>query len=976
MKLPPKLSAPALQANVIPTQVLKHMGRPEDYHGHWLHAGPGSGKTQLTRLWVQQVGRPYAWLQLDPQDNHPLLLLEQLCLALVPLLHPGVMIPSFSPQSGISMERHCEFLWQVVLDNLRAPCVIVLDDAHHIHNWPAHPVLNSLIKGLDPRAHLVVLSRTDIDDLYVRKIINRTIHRIGPESFQWQTPQLKAWIKRRWGSLSMDDNTANLLLALSRGRAGILALLDIQALLKEPSSLAKQAAAQLELSELMESSLLARLAPEDREALFWLACLGSFPSTWLSTLGFSPALQHFIHRWEQSSSVVHRLEQNKGELRFHPLFAEILRDPNSVAHSPSSKLRERIIDACIEKGRSIDAICLCRNTQHWNRYWALLQGIGIEWIKQGQVGSLAQALADVPEEILESFAGCTLSLFLAATNLERKPREAYEQALDALQQSQQAPEHREHWAMALAITANAVIASGLHMGYIQPVIEGIDAAIEAPWFLELPAPLRLMALQAGLIASIAGQDRPSIQALFYELERAMQQCPESELQAMTVSALARVVLLHGLPEFTESIKQHIHRVETLVHSPAAELALLHAKTTYHLTSGSFFEGLLAARALWSKSSPGQQSVWSIEVLASGAFCAANIHDLESTKFFLGHMLALRDHDNRPNLLAILHSQMYLGSMAAHEGRMQDAYKEYRRGQEAADEYQYSLMQVGARCCLAMICLDLDRAQEAKELLGELEALKLNIKHPLNRRLHTFLRSFIQIRTGPLDTSIALAREVLEEMEQSNSYLQVTAMLPHYAEFLCFGLTHNIKTELIHKIIRRGPIYPKKRPHPEWPSYIEVRVLGRFEIFINGKDARSKLVSSGRRFDLLTALLWWGGKDLSYEQCMTWIWHYIKEEARAIRSIKTAVRRLNEDFGRDDAILDRDGKISINPELWSYATMEPQQDIAALTRQLNHGFIGPTPIPAGMRDVVPSQGAIDFGPEPLLGYLGLPRVPQT
>lgn len=972
----PKLSAPALQRSIVPTPVLKEMSRPDLYDGHWLVAGPGAGKTQIARMWVEQLGRPYAWLQLDPQDEDPLVLVEQLRLALTPLIHPRVALPRFAPQSGISLPRHCEYLWQMFLDALRAPCVIVLDDAHQVQNWPQHPVMQALIEGLDARAHLLVLSRSDLDDRYVRQVLNRRIKRIEPALFQWQAPQLKSWIERRWGLLDIEDATIETLLDLSQGRAAILALLDIKSLLRNPGSLRKRAAQQLELSELMESSLLAQLDPQSRESLFWLACLGSFPSRWLHTFGFPNAVQACVRQWQQNSSVVSPLEKNPGELRFHSLFAEILRGSNKPPPAQSNELLDRIIDACTQKGRHFDAIALCRHTQSWHRYWDLLKTVGLDWLSQGQIGSLRQALADLPDQVREALSGPTLSLFLAANNIGTDPTLAYQQGLDALTKSDGVPELRNVWAHALATTANAVIASGLDLGSIIPVLAQLNSAIEAPWFTDLAPELRLLALGAGLIASMSGDRGPAIRTLYEQTERAMLECDNLTIQATTVSALSRVVLLHGISEFAESIKQQILRVAGLSQNPETSVSLMHAKTMYHITSGSWQKGLRAAHAVRALSSSKQPTIWSAEVLACGAFCAANMHDLAMTRVMLKAMLAACQQNSSSNVLANMHTQMYVGALAAHEGRWEDALAAYTKAKDIADCYRYSLMQVGSRACLGIVALELGRIPEAKEHLAHAASSELSADHPLNQRLNEFSRMFISLRSGTTQETIPMVRSVLERFEQSDSYLQVAAMLPQYTEFLSFALTHQIKPELVKRVIRRGPIYPSKRPHLAWPSYIDVRVLGRFEIYINGQNARKKLVSSGRRFELLTALLWCGGADLGYEQCIKWIWNYIPDRARAIRSIKTALKRLNDDFGRDDAILDEQGKISINPELWSYDALQLQQSVAAqgpdsaTINLLWRGFLGPTPIPPGMRKVVPSRGDIDLGPAPLLSCLGV------
>lgn len=968
---PPKLSAPALQDNVVPTQVLKRMRRPDTLNAHWLFAGPGAGKTQLARLWLQQVGRPYAWLQLDAQDNDPLIVLEQLRIALQALVQPLVLLPSYSPQSGVSLQRHCEYLWETLLDTLQQPCVIVLDDAHHILAWPEHPVLHSLMKGLDTRAHLLVLSRNDLDDRYARDVVNRRIHRIEPSCFAWRQPQLRAWLKQRWGIMDVDEQTAESLLTISQGRAAILALLDIRSLLNDRQSLAKQAAKQLELSELMESSLLARLAPHDRASLFLLACLASFPSQWLYTLGFSLVVQKCVSMWQHNSSVVHSLERNQDEWRFHPLFAEILRAAHDPAQEAPPGLRNRIIDVCVMQGRNLDAIALCRNTGAWDRYWQLLQPVGLGWLEQGQIASLRQALTNLPIEARAQFVGPSLSLFTAATALAKQPNLAYQEAIRALHQSQARPELRAVWVHALAIASQSVIATGTQLSALNPVIDALDGAIDCPWFLELPAQLRLLALGAGMIASIAGQDRPPMRRLCQETERAMLECENVDLQAATVSALARVVVLHGLPEYLDWVRQQIARVEHLASSPAAQLSLLHAKMHNAQAKGAFATAEQLARTLWQSRSPEVPLIWLAETLASGAFNAASCQKIPQMKRYSELLLKLRQQCDDSSTNFRMHSYVYQACTAAHEGRWRDALQHYEHAVQMADEYRYSLMQVCTRCCLAFLRIELGMLQGVASLRAEIESLLEKTPLPLSHRVYASLKAFEHIRKSPAAQAITPVREFLEQMESTDQYIQVAAMLPQYAELLGFALTHNIKPELIKKIIRRGLIYPKKRPHPQWPAYIEVRTLGRFDIKINGEDARNRLVSSGRRFELLTALLWWGGKELRYDDCIEWIWPHLQNRSRALRSIKTALKRLNDDLGRNDAILEHEGKISLNPELWNYDAIELQRSFssaegrAEFVSQLTRGFIGPTPIPQAMRKVVPTQGSVDLGPRTLL-----------
>lgn len=90
----------------------------------------------------------------------------------------------------------------------------------------------------------------------------------------------------------------------------------------------------------------------------------------------------------------------------------------------------------------------------------------------------------------------------------------------------------------------------------------------------------------------------------------------------------------------------------------------------------------------------------------------------------------------------------------------------------------------------------------------------------------------------------------------------------------------------------------------------------------------------------------------------------------------ALSRLRADLGREDAIIEVQGQLRLNPELWSVDAWEIEAQLSqaapsdriGLRSQLDRGFVGPTSIPAGMRHRVPQRGARDLGPKPLLPWI--------
>lgn len=973
----PKLSAPAFHDRLIEAPFLEQMGDVSALSAHWLCAGAGAGKTQGTRLWLAKTDRPYAWIQLDPLDNDPLAFLAHLHQALEPLLAPSTNLPHFNPLGGWSLSRHCEFLWEVALANLKQPSILVLDDAHLIVRWAEHPVLDHLMHTADPRLHLVVLSRTEIPDEYTRDVINRRIRLIEPSAFVWQEPELRAWLKKRWNISRPKPEFVSSLLHLSQGGAAVLALLDIDALSQDSGSVAKRAAEQLELGALMEQSLLEQLSRSEREMLRWLARLGSFPESWLSDLGFPELVVRCVQQWRSGTSVIARLERAKDELRFHPLFAEVLCKGELVPLPELASLRERVIGAAVERGRLIDAIELCRDTGHWSRYWDLVQRAGLLWIERGQVGLLQRALGSLPPAVQRGFQGPTLSLFLAASSLHEDPTLALEHSMNAISQAGEDPLQRPIWAIAVATAANAVVASGVSLSHLRPIIDEVDAALQSKWFKTLPAKLRLLVLGAGMVTAMLGETRPSMTELFAQLQEAMKACDSVEIEATTLSAMMRVVVLHGLTEFIEPICQQLTGLEHRVKTPEARLALMHAKTNLHLTRGELALCLESANATLAMQRDSS-SIWAVEVIAAAAFASSSIRALDQTKQHAQQLARISRHSNAALLSVHLHSELYSGCSSAHAGNLEKARNDIERSRDTADTLGYPLMQVACRSGLAVIELELGNNDAARSAIEESQTILQGCDIPLAERIDLSTQAYFAYRTQPPQQATPVIAKLLQNIARSDAYVLVMSILPTYEHFLSFALEHEIERETVFSIIRRAPLFPPKRPHPFWPSLFEVQTLGRFELRINGECARHRFISNGRRYELLTALFWHAGRKLSHQYCFDRIWPYI-DRARQPRTMRAALRRLLTDFGREDAILDDGKSLSLNPELWSFDAWDmhtrlqnPEHDTTSDLRALKRGFYGPTPIPDTMRNEVPSQGGVALGPKTLLPWLDHPR----
>lgn len=972
----PKLSAPRLHPHAVETELVRKLGSLDDFGAHWIFGGAGSGKTQGVRLWLDRVQSPFAWIQLDSFDNDPLLFLEHLCLAIEPLLEPGAQLPGFFSQGRLALDRHFEFLWDLTLRSLAQPSILVLDDAHLIEDWFAHPVLHHLLTQLHVKLHLVVISRSAVPDSYAREVVNRELRVLGPEYLVWGATQVEGWLRSRWGIRRPSKRLVGTLIEISQGGAGVISLLDVEGLRTSGASL-EHAAEQVELSSLMESSLSDKLASTDMEALRWLACLGSFPEVWLEKLSFSSEVKHCISEWKRHSSVLIRLDRDESEFRFHPLFAEIIRTGEPELHPELAELRGALVDCAASEGRVFDAVELSRESRDWTRYWILIQRAGCDWIQHGQVGLLHRALASVPEERLCTWDGPLLSLFRAASLLHVEPPRTYALGLDAAQRAGR--QDGRIWAMGLALAASSVVGGGQSLSLLGKVAEELNHHIGSEWFVSLPSSLRLHALKAGLIASMLATDEVPLNVLFEQINLALDCSEDVDLQAEVVSSMMRIVALHGLAEFYEATALHLARLESVAKTPTAKTAIYNAKTSQFLALGRKSDCVQAANATLAGYSEQSPSIWKIEVLCIGAYCCLSEQDLKQGTRLCGELERLADKVQFQS--AALHWHLHAAAISAHQHDLEKSLYHYKQAVMCSDNYGYPFMQITSRAGLIVIALELGQVALGERLLLEGDEILGRCNMPFAERIHAGTRAYVAMCTQPVEMARASFEALFRLMRESNSYALALDLLPQYPNFLKFALEHEIQIDLVRDIIARAPLFPKHRPHRAWPSLYEVKVLGGFNLIVNGESQRDRFATSGRRFELLTFLLWKGGRGVSHDFCYRYIWPYIEGPKRLKRVMRAALSRLREDLGREDAILDIDGVISLNPELWSYdawemeAQLEQEEEHVRMQKLLllRRGFVGPTPFPPGLRSLIPGNGGIDYGPEPLLKWLGF--VPQ-
>ena len=127
-----------------------------------VSAPAGFGKSTLVASWLQQDGRPFAWLSLDASDSDPRLFLRYL-LAALDRVEPGAC-PESRALLNVPRLPPVETVAGLLANEIEAmprDFVLALDDLHRVRAPAVYDLLEVLIGQAPRRLHLVLLTRAD-----------------------------------------------------------------------------------------------------------------------------------------------------------------------------------------------------------------------------------------------------------------------------------------------------------------------------------------------------------------------------------------------------------------------------------------------------------------------------------------------------------------------------------------------------------------------------------------------------------------------------------------------------------------------------------------------------------------------------------------------------------------------------------------------------------------------------------------------
>ena len=368
-----KLYIPPHRANLVPRlSLVERLNEGLRRKLVLVSAPAGFGKTTLLGEWIAASGRSAAWLSLDEADNDPARFWSHF-IASLQTLFPDIGVEQQNALQSPQLPSIESILNSLLNELAKVPYdfILVLDDYYALDSKQIDAPLTYLIEHLPPQMHLVIATREDPDlplprlrargqlaELRIRDLrftvseaaefLNKTMGlSLSSENVAALETRTEGWIAGlQMAALSMQglNDTAGFIQSFTGSHRFVLDYLLEEVLHKQPETIQKF---------LLKTSILERLCAPLCDTVLLDASVDG---------------QETLEVLERANLFIISLDHERHWYRYHPLFAEILRNRLTRAYPDQvAGLHRRASDWYASNNFLYEAITHALTAQDWSR---------------------------------------------------------------------------------------------------------------------------------------------------------------------------------------------------------------------------------------------------------------------------------------------------------------------------------------------------------------------------------------------------------------------------------------------------------------------------------------------------------------------------------------------------------------------------------------------------------------------------------
>lgn len=321
-----RFAVPGLSAGVVARTRLDHHYASAVGRILRVMAPAGYGKSTLVSRWVGDEVRAVRWLDLEPIDNDPIVLMSAIANGISDLVvDPSVLVPEYSPYDRRFVNVAIP-AFGAAIRRIEQPFVVVIDDTHHLTDPTAWRLIDSVARNIPSSSTLVLVGRGAAHTSALAML------RLEPGIVDLATADLALDVAETEELLAahgvqLDDITS--LSALADRFEGWPAGLRLASLvLATPNGAAMLESATTGklpyVIDFLRAEWFDTLDADDRQFLMEVAVLGRFTAEMADTVLDRSGSAEVIHRLERHHRIVLPLDQRGEWYRMHAVLRDWL----------------------------------------------------------------------------------------------------------------------------------------------------------------------------------------------------------------------------------------------------------------------------------------------------------------------------------------------------------------------------------------------------------------------------------------------------------------------------------------------------------------------------------------------------------------------------------------------------------------------------------------------------------------------------
>jgi len=909
----PKITRPEAGGILPPERLFNKLDDGVKRPAIWICGPGGAGKTHLLSSYIESRQLSSIWYQVDGGDTDVAGFFYYLGMA-GNRIKPGPKgsLPILTSDYSMGLSGFTYRFFEELFDRMVNPGLLVFDNLQEIpENAPVHRVILDGLSRMPEGLNVAIISRRDPPPAFYRLISKRKLAVIGWDELRMTRDEFvrAAWVL---GGGELDEDMAGelhtrlegwiagLILALEQGRYNGVSPTsvpsgDLQSSLNYFVGEIWDRAEDKIREFLLQTSLLPTLTPAMAEELTGLG---------RSERILSDLCDHNLFTF--------RLAGESGRYRYHTQFRKFLegRARETMSENRFAELMKKAATVLMEDNQCSAAAELFIEIRDWDGLSDLIIQRAQHMVRTGRFETLDKWLAALPDERL--IDDPWLMYWMGIGTMQKNQaaaRAALTKAHEAFSQRGDLPGMWMSWA---ALVSCLIYCWG-DMQEVQVNIDRFNQMHEK--YGGFPSSeIEIHVLPVVLYAYLNARPYPQEISVWIERTKTLLKNPSDIGQSWRLFGplLNYLVRAGRMQEARTYLSYLLPKMDDPDLPPFFRIWNRSLTSLFQFVSAETKEGVQTVEeGLEEAERTGIRGLDGI-LSTRAAYCALSDTDLNAAQKYLSRCHSDLDPGNMLHRTHLLYLDGWLALCQGDTDRAYHLMMEcHRTSLETGAPFFIAIGRLG----LVHLMIEKGMFEEARQQLSKvtLEARRMDSKHLLHQ-IHMALAWFY-MNTGDkgklkwnLDRFFSIGRV--------NQLFNFPMWRPAVISRLCAAaINADIETEHVRELIGKRGLVPEAAFNgiEKWPWPLKIYTFGRFEILKDGEPVKFTGKIQQRPLDLLKTLIAYGGRRVNVEKLMDALWPESEGDA-AQRAFDITLHRLRKLMGNGKAILLKDGKLSLNPDL--------------------------------------------------------------